>query len=249
MPSVLGAPKQSTGSVNVSRARVNCRVFVDFDGTIAPADTTDLLLERFADPAWRDIEEDWKAGRIGSRECLVRQIDLVRAFPAQLDEFIGAIAIDPDFVGFAGTCARHGHSVTVVSDGLDRTVSAVLARHGLQLSFYANHLRCQGGDRWRLTFPHARSGCIALSGNCKCRFAEEAGSAVTIVVGDGRSDFCVAARADLVLAKGALLEHCRTAGLPHFAFVDFAEATRLLARWLETRALGVIREPVQRAED
>jgi hypothetical protein len=30
------------GSINVSRARMKCRVFVDFDGTIAPVDTTDL---------------------------------------------------------------------------------------------------------------------------------------------------------------------------------------------------------------
>ena len=65
---------------------MNHHVFVDFDGTIAPVDTTDLLLERFADPAWHRIEEEWKAGRIGSRECLVRQIDLVRASPEELDD-------------------------------------------------------------------------------------------------------------------------------------------------------------------
>ena len=34
---------------------------------------------------------------IGSRECLVRQIDLVRATPAQLDDFIEHIEIDPGF--------------------------------------------------------------------------------------------------------------------------------------------------------
>ena len=28
-------------------------VLVDFDGTIALEDTTDLVLERFADPQWR----------------------------------------------------------------------------------------------------------------------------------------------------------------------------------------------------
>jgi 2-hydroxy-3-keto-5-methylthiopentenyl-1-phosphate phosphatase len=72
----------------VSTARVKCRVLVDFDGTIAPTDTTDLLLERFAEPEWHSIEDDWKAGRIGSRECLVRQIDLVRATPTEMDSFM-----------------------------------------------------------------------------------------------------------------------------------------------------------------
>jgi len=217
----------------VSRPRVKCRVFVDFDGTIATVDTTDLLLERFAAPAWRDIEDDWKAGRMGSRECLVRQIDLVRASQSQMDAFIAGIEIDPGFAEFAGLCRALGHRVTVVSDGIDRTVGAVLRRYGLDLPFYANRLEWRGHDRWRLTFPHARSDCRSLSGNCKCRFTEGAPRELRIVVGDGRSDFCVAGRADLVLAKSALLEHCATADLPHFAFADFADATELLAGWLE----------------
>lgn len=223
------------GSLNVSRARVNCRVFVDFDGTIAPVDTTDLLLERFAAPAWRQIEDDWKAGRIGSRECLVRQIDLVRASEREMHEFVAGIDIDPGFPGFARLCQRLGHSVTVVSDGLDRTIAAVLARHGLELPFYANRLEWRGGDRWRLAFPHARSDCQALSGNCKCQFTEGEPRRLRVVVGDGRSDFCVAGRADLVLAKSALLDHCRATAVPHFAFADFHEASRLMADWLETR--------------
>ena len=43
-------------------------VLVDFDGTIALEDTTDLMLERFANPLWRSVETEWVAGRIGSRE-------------------------------------------------------------------------------------------------------------------------------------------------------------------------------------
>jgi 2-hydroxy-3-keto-5-methylthiopentenyl-1-phosphate phosphatase len=44
------------------------RVFVDFDGTISLEDTTDVILERFADPEWRKVEAEWLAGIIGSRE-------------------------------------------------------------------------------------------------------------------------------------------------------------------------------------
>src|SRR5262249_36337615 len=49
-------------------ARGRGRVLVDFDGTVAPDDPTDRLLERFADPAWRDIEHAWQAGGISSRD-------------------------------------------------------------------------------------------------------------------------------------------------------------------------------------
>jgi 2,3-diketo-5-methylthio-1-phosphopentane phosphatase len=228
---------------------VKCHVFIDFDGTIASVDTTDLLLERFAAPAWRDIEEDWKAGRIGSRECLVRQIDLVRASPAQLDAFIAGIGIDPGFPQFISLCRHLGHAVTVVSDGLDRTVGSVIERHGLELDYYANHLQWRGRDRWRLTFPHARSECASLSGNCKCQFTEGRPRELRILVGDGRSDFCLAGRADLVLAKSALLEHCVEKDLPHLAFGDFGEATDLLARWLEERLPDPAVEPARISEE
>lgn len=212
---------------------MKCHVFVDFDGTIAPLDTTDLLLEAFADPSWQEIEDDWKAGRIGSRECLVRQIDLVRATPAQLDAFLAGIEIDPGFPEFVGLCQDEGYAITVVSDGLDRAVGSVLSRAGMGLPYYANHLEWLGADRWRLTFPHARSDCRALSGNCKCSFAEASVGSVRIVIGDGRSDFCVAEGADLILAKRALARHCRSSGLPFFPFESFVEATDLLARWVK----------------
>jgi 2-hydroxy-3-keto-5-methylthiopentenyl-1-phosphate phosphatase len=122
-----------------------------------------------------------------------------------------------------------------VSDGLDRTISAVLARHGLELPYFANNLQWRGEDRWRLGFPNARSDCVTLSGNCKCQFADMPGSQLRIVIGDGRSDFCLAGRADLVLAKQSLLSHCRKSGLPHYAFENFSEAADLLAGWLQQR--------------
>jgi 2-hydroxy-3-keto-5-methylthiopentenyl-1-phosphate phosphatase len=244
-----GAAIPSTGSFSVSRARVKCRVFVDFDGTIATVDTTDLLLERFAAAAWRDIERDWKAGRIGSRECLVRQIDLLRASEAELDAFVAGIEIDSGFAQFARLCRGLGHSVTIVSDGLDRTIEAVLDRFDLDLPFFANRLQWQGAGRWRLSFPHARSDCQALSGTCKCRFTEGDPRQLRILIGDGRSDFCAAGGVDLVLAKGALLDHCRAVGLPHMAFADFDDASRLLAGWLEQRQHTGVGEPAQYAED
>jgi 2-hydroxy-3-keto-5-methylthiopentenyl-1-phosphate phosphatase len=223
----------------VSTARVKCRVLLDFDGTISETDTTDLLLERFADAAWHAIEDEWKAGRIGSRECMVRQIDLVRATPAEMDAFIGTVRIDPGFGGFVERFRKLGHNLTVVSDGLDRTIRTVLDRADIDLPYFANHLQWRGDDRWRLTFPHAKGTCATLAGNCKCSRIEEGPRMLTIMVGDGRSDFCVAGRADLVLAKGSLLQHARANDLPHYAFETFEEATALLARWLEGRGAAV----------
>ena len=221
-----------------ARKSVNAsvRVFVDFDGTISVGDTTDLILERFADPSWRTIEADWVAGRIGSRECLARQIDLIRATPQALDTFARNSAIDPHFTAFAALCARHGVPVSVVSDGLDRIATAMLARAGLELPIVANHLEWLGADRWRLGFPHAREDCRSTAGHCKCATLTPEPGGLRVLVGDGRSDFCAATVADLVIAKGALAMYCGNNRIPFEPFTDFAGASAVLARWLA--ALG-----------
>jgi len=217
----------------VSRTRVKCHVFVDFDGTIAPCDATDMLFERFADPSWRDVEEDWQAGRIGSRECMTRQVSLLRATPQALIAAAAQVGVDRGFPAFVRACARNGFGMTVVSDGFDIVIDTVLSNAGLRVPFHANRLEPVGGDRWRVSFPSARSDCRALAGNCKCSFTEAHSSAVKVVVGDGRSDFCIAGRADLVFAKGKLLELCRTEGATHVPFEDFFDVTAKLDAWLE----------------
>jgi len=209
--------------------RSRIRVFVDFDGTISIGDTTDRILERFADSAWKTVEADWVAGRIGSRECLARQIDLVRASPEALDAFLHTAAVDPDFRHFVSRCRDYGVPVTVVSDGLDRVVTTMLARAGIELPFIANRLEWLGGERWRLGFPHARDDCRAVAGNCKCAAMSAEPGTLRVLVGDGRSDFCSAQSAHLVIAKDALLEHCRREDLAYVPFEDFAGASLVLS--------------------
>ena len=43
---------------------------------------------------------------------------------------------------------------------------------GFSMPFFANKLEWQGGDRWRLAFPHSRSDCRVGSANCKCSHGE-----------------------------------------------------------------------------
>jgi 2-hydroxy-3-keto-5-methylthiopentenyl-1-phosphate phosphatase len=204
---------------------------VDFDGTIAPDDPTDRLLERHAHPAWRDIEAEWQAGRISSRQCMQQQAALLRATPQQLDAAIRNIGIDPAFHAFLAFCQRRRVDVVIVSDGFDRVVRDVLKGAGLSLPFFANRLTWQGGDRWRLELPHVSDHCRSEAANCKCSHGRRQGR--RIVVGDGRSDFCMASGADYVIAKGALLDFCRGRALPHAAFSDFADVTACLTKWLD----------------
>jgi HAD superfamily phosphoserine phosphatase-like hydrolase len=213
-------------------AATRLAALLDFDGTVAPDDPTDRLLDSFARPEWRAIEAEWQAGRMTSRECMQRQVALLRATPEELDAAIGTIGIDLGFYDFVSLCRRRGVHVAIVSDGFDRVVRAVLARAGLSVPFFANTLEWQGANRWRLALPHARADCRSGAANCKCAHGALGGGAC-VVVGDGRSDFCMAVRARFVIAKGALAEFCRARGLAHASFRNFDDATRRLSEWLD----------------
>ena len=214
---------------------MDLQVIVDFDATITLEDTTDQLLQRFADAAWTEIEADWAEGRIGSRACMTRQVDLLRATPAELDAFADGVAIDWHFKSFERMCGRLGIPLMIVSDGLDRVIARVLAKAGMgHLPVAANQLAHDGADRWRLAAPNAAPDCV--SATCKCAVARQRGPRLTLLIGDGRSDYCLAARADFVFAKSKLLRHCLRHGIPHTSFADFAEAAEHLNALLGLQA-------------
>lgn len=205
----------------------------DFDGTIALDDVTDSLLERFGRPGWEALESAWLRGEIGSRACMQGQVALLSMNEAEFLAHLAGLALDPQFAAFAAAAAARGMPVQVVSDGLDRAIATLLARHGLaQLPVFANRLLQQDERSWRLETPHAHPDCRRASGHCKCaRAAAEQGAARRVLyIGDGSSDFCVAPRADFVLAKDSLLEHCREHRITHHPIEGFGDALA----WLQS---------------
>lgn len=206
---------------------------VDFDGTIAPKDTVDALLERFADPSWKAIEEEWVSGRLNSRECMQAQLALVKSERTALDVFFQAVTIDPSFAGFVRYTRRFAE-VAVVSDGLDYPILVALQKHRVPpLPVFANKLefRAQGLG---LSFPHADSTCVPRSGVCKCSVARSLNTdrgLPVILIGDGRSDLCIARSADYVFAKGSLLKYCASNGIAHTAFDTFDDVLAVIQTW------------------
>ena len=75
-------------------------VICDFDGTVTPFDVTDAILERFARPAWKTIEDEWVRGAISARQCMERQIPLIEAPLERLDAFLDTVPVTGGFVEF-----------------------------------------------------------------------------------------------------------------------------------------------------
>jgi 2-hydroxy-3-keto-5-methylthiopentenyl-1-phosphate phosphatase len=199
----------------------------DFDGTITRGDAVLGLLRTFAEPAWRQIEADWEAGRIDARTCLRDQTRLVRVEPQQLAAWVDAHPIDPEAAGFFADCVELGLDVCVISDGYDWVIRRVMARLGFPgVPVFANHLLVQDEGRWTLEFPFARAGCG--SGACKCALIT--GGRPRLHIGDGRSDVCVSNACELVFAKDSLLAHRQAHGLPSLPFSDFGQIRSALRR-------------------
>jgi 2-hydroxy-3-keto-5-methylthiopentenyl-1-phosphate phosphatase len=173
---------------------------------------------------------------------------MLRATPGEIGRYLESVRIDPHFRSFVRLCRSKGAAITVVSDGMDLIVGTVLRHAGLDIGFHANELCWQGEDRWTLKFPFAREDCAARIGNCKCSHRRAAGGSPSIMVGDGRSDFCIARECDFVLAKGALAAHCARLALPFAEICDFADARRLLAAWLRRRSSPTVSARVSRSD-
>ncbi len=229
-------------------------ILCDFDGTVSLPDATDTLLEQLAAPQWKSIERDWRAGLIGSRDCMSRQVALIDADEQELNQILDTIPIDPAFAQFVSLTRDAGIVLTIVSDGLDRAISRILGNNGLgDLPIVANHLDQVDARRWAMRSPHADAACRSQSGTCKCALAgSHAGRANVLLIGDGQSDVCVSACADFVFAKERLLEHCRMAQVAHRSIAGFTDAIALLpgllAGHFDDLPIPILPLPAQRTQ-
>lgn len=215
-------------------------IFCDFDGTITKADTTDHVLSRLATPNWEQLEADWCAGRIDAALCMRSQIALLQGDDASLDAVLDEIELTEGFGDLVAWCALNAVPLTIVSDGVDYFIRRILERHGIaDLPVVANRLTGRVGAR-RLLQPHRRDGCAAGAGVCKCeasrrRINGRPPRATLVYIGDGRSDFCVSARADLLFAKGALADYAARREQPHHVFSTFHDVLAALEPFAANR--------------
>jgi 2-hydroxy-3-keto-5-methylthiopentenyl-1-phosphate phosphatase len=219
-------------------------IFADFDGTITQADVTDRILEEFAAPAWRDAEEAWVRGEIGSRECLARQMALVKASRAQLNALIDSVPLDPGALDFFRLARRWRTPVYVLSEGFDYVIRRVLRRCGppgvrSQVGVFSSHLEFEG-SALRVSFPYALPGCKHGCATCKPLIMRQAGEGrhPVVFVGDGLSDRFAVEAADTVFAKHVLLQYCLQRGIPCQRFETLANVTERLQQQLARRGLA-----------
>lgn len=220
-------------------------VFSDFDGTITLADVTDEILSRLAGPKWQEVERLWKAGEIGSRECLARQLALVSTTAGKLNAVIDSVPLDPGFGEFVRFVRLNHIPFFVTSDGMDYVIRRVLAHSGLHMrprngsQFFSTSARLIKG-RLTVSFPHAYAACTHGCATCKPAVLESLRGKhwPLIYIGDGLSDCHAVRRADFVYAREPLFNMCRKEHIPCRLFETFSDIVQALGRWISGEALA-----------
>lgn len=224
--------------LNGSKTVLPPRFFLDFDGTIAGIDVVDRILECHATPEWREVENEWTLGKIGSRECLSRQLALVNLSKEELSDLIASVPVDEGFASFIRLANQASVPVAIVSDGFDLVIEGILRRVlsertelANSIPVYCNKLLWKGNGVEAVFATDG--GCAHGCANCKpavIRRLRRAGETV-VFVGDGLSDRFAAAEADLTFAKSKLLDFCRKNNLNHAEYHSFRD----IEAWLSSR--------------
>ncbi len=209
-------------------------IVVDFDGTISIDDVSDGLFEAFAEPGWKEIDLEFERGDIGSKECIERQVALLRGSLEELEAFaVDRFPVDPTFAPFVAWARAAGIDVSVASDGVGLHVRPLLDSVGLgDLPVVTN--RAVPGGRWRMEFPYGHAECV-FCGTCKMNATLEARarSGPVAFVGDGHSDRFGALYADVVFAKRYLAGYCRDEGVPFVEWETFDDVRAAVENGLD----------------
>jgi 2-hydroxy-3-keto-5-methylthiopentenyl-1-phosphate phosphatase len=201
-------------------------VLSDFDGTICSVDMGHELLMHFTAQGWKDVDDAYCRGEIGSRDAYSRLSSLFRGEKEETLAYILARErLDPGFIGFYAFCRHHGIDLVIASDGLDVYIEAILRKHGLAgIPFFANAAVFHKDKSLDIEFPREER-CCPKCGTCKRMLLRERRAAYRriVYIGDGHSDVCPAREADLVFAKGILAARCAENGTPSIPYQDFGD--------------------------
>ena len=206
---------------------------IDFDGTLSVGDTVDAMLERFADNKWKDLEDEWLQGNISAIDCMKQQLDLVEVDQVTLENFFRGIQLDASFIPFHQYISKFS-KVAIVSDGLDHAIDVATRNAAIpSMPIYANKLHFKPNGV-AISYPFRNENCKAGNGVCKCQIAEQLSADVggpVVLVGDGKSDYCLAKHADVVFAKGKLITYCEQENIPFRRFQTFSEVLSVVKQW------------------
>jgi 2-hydroxy-3-keto-5-methylthiopentenyl-1-phosphate phosphatase len=206
-------------------------LLIDFDGTIVSIDTAEFALDRFADPSWRLIDEEFERGEVTFEESLRKEFLMIKVPEKMiLDELEKVTELRPNFGKLVEYCKTHNLSLIVVSGGLDFCIRHFLGRNGW-LKFVEIHAPRSEftANGYTLIFPELFDRSSTSFKDDLVKYYRRQGSKV-IYIGNGLGDYPAAKEADISFAvKGSkLAELCKKGHLACREITDFQQVVDAL---------------------
>lgn len=197
-------------------------IFIDFDGTITKKDTCFTMVEAFADDRWKQINSMWEEKKLSTAECAMMTFKLFKATLEDILKLMDTVEIDDYFVEFLSLCKQKGYLVYILSDGYDVNIEAVLKKYGIEIKYYSNKLTYDSTRGFSIECPYENISC-GNCGTCKTTLIKSLRreNSQSIYIGDGCSDQCPAAVADIVFAREGLYHYCLEKGIKARFFENF----------------------------
>ena len=200
-------------------------ILTDFDDTAAVQNVAEMLLNKFGDPSWTDVRARFRTGELSLKEYQEITFNDIKADRETMETYVRENAnLRPHFGELWQYCQAINSPLAVVSLGLDFYIQALLKMEGANdVPIYCvnTHFTDEGIFYY---YHHAYPGAEER-GNSKGLIVDryhQLGYHV-VYVGDGRSDFEAAERADTVFAHSTLAEECRQKGVAYRPFNDFGD--------------------------
>jgi 2-hydroxy-3-keto-5-methylthiopentenyl-1-phosphate phosphatase len=200
---------------------------LDFDGTVTDKDIGDEICDRFAPPAWREIDAAWVRSEISLPDAQRRMWALARAERREALDYARVIGhLRPGLDSLLDGAAQQGWELWLASGGFDFYIEAILGERLARFS-RAHYNRALFEDgKIAVEFPHVELACgrCAVCKGLICDAARAGGREVWFV-GDGASDRCAIGRADRIFAvRGSVLERaCQERGAAYTPFTTLDE--------------------------
>ena len=213
----------TTTGANSANGKLSPAFLTDFDDTAAAQNVAELLLNRFGDPTWTEVRQQFRNGEINLKEYQEIAFRNIRADRSTMQHYVREYAtLRPYFTELHFFCRSNGIPLAVVSQGLDFYISALLEREGFGgVPIYAVDTSFEQG-RISYQYNHAYPG-RERQGNSKALIVEQyqRQGYYVIFAGDGTSDQEASRQADMVFAHRTLARYCEEEGIEFQPFQDF----------------------------
>jgi 2,3-diketo-5-methylthio-1-phosphopentane phosphatase len=215
------------------------KIFCDFDGTITKNDVWVNALGKFIEDedSFADLCYQFANIQITAKECLTRELELVKNFDFdKFNEYLNSENLDKYFNNFILYCNENNFDIFVLSEGLDYYINYILKKENIDLKVFCNKLitstdECGKIIKLKCEFPYSDENCNwcgTSKRNALISNTNDLEGEISVFIGDGTSDSCIANYADIVFAKKNLASYCWKNNITYFEYSDFGDIMKKL---------------------